>query len=43
MATTSQLESMGLVAEPEKPAPPIIRLSRTDRIRTDKWPSYQCR
>ncbi len=41
MASTAQLESMGLVAEPEKPAPPIFRLSRTDRIRTDKWPSYQ--
>lgn len=41
MASTSQLESLGLVAEPGKPAPPIIRLSRTDRIRTNKWPSYQ--
>ncbi len=41
MATTSQLESLGLVAEPEKPAPPIFRLSRMDRIRTHKWPSYQ--
>jgi hypothetical protein len=41
MASTGQLEGMGLVAEPEKPAPPIFRLSRTDRIRTDKWPSYQ--
>src|SRR5215472_11709000 len=41
MASTSQLESLGLVAEPEKPAPPIFRLSRRDRIRTSKWPSYQ--
>ncbi len=41
MANTGQLESMGLVAEPEKPAPPIFRLSRTDRIRSNKWPSYQ--
>jgi len=41
MASTGQLESMGLVAEPEKPAPPIFRLSRTDRIRSNKWPSYQ--
>src|SRR5579863_653907 len=41
MASTGQLESMGLVAEPKKPAPPIFRLSRTDRIRSNKWPSYQ--
>jgi hypothetical protein len=40
MASTGQLESMGLVAEPEKPAPPIFRLTRTDRIRSNKWPSY---
>jgi hypothetical protein len=40
MASTGQLESMGLVAEPEKPAPPKFRLSRTDRIRSNKWPSY---
>jgi hypothetical protein len=40
MASTGQLESMGLVAEPEKPAPPIFRLSGTDRIRSNKWPSY---
>ena len=32
---------MGLVAEPEKSAPPIFRLSSRERIRTDKWPSYQ--
>ena len=37
----AQLESMGLVAAPEKPAPPILRLSHMDRIRTNKWPSYQ--
>jgi hypothetical protein len=41
MASTGQLESMGLVAAPEKPAPPIFRLSRTERIRSNKWPSYQ--
>jgi hypothetical protein len=41
MASAGQLESMGLVAEPEKPAPPIFRLSRTDRIRSNRWPSYQ--
>jgi hypothetical protein len=41
MASTEQLESLGLVAEPEKPAPSVIRLSRTDRVRTSKWPSYQ--
>ncbi len=40
MASTGQLESMGLVAEPEKPAPPIFRLSRTVRVRSNKWPSY---
>ena len=40
MASTGQLESMGLVAEPEKPASPIFRLSRTDRTRSNKWPSY---
>ena len=32
---------MGLVAEPEKPAPPIFRLSRMDRVRSSKWPSYK--
>lgn len=42
MASTGHLESMGLVAEPEKPAPPIFRLSGTDRIRSNKWPSYLC-
>lgn len=41
MTSTGQLESMGLVAAPEKPAPPILRLSGMDRIRTSKWPSYQ--
>ena len=41
MASTGQLESMGLVAEPETPTPPIFRLSRTERIRSNKWPSYQ--
>ena len=40
MASTGQLESMGLVAKPEKPAPPIFRLSRADRIRSNQWPSY---
>jgi len=41
MASTGQLESMGLVAEPEPPPPPIFRLSSMERIRTGKWPSYQ--
>jgi hypothetical protein len=41
MTNPAQLESMGLVAAPEKPAPPILRLSSMDRIRTNKWPSYQ--
>jgi hypothetical protein len=41
MTSTGQLESMGLVAEPEKPAPPIFRLSSRERVRTSKWPSYQ--
>ncbi len=36
MGSTGQLESMGLIAEPEKPAPPISRLSRTDRVRSNK-------
>jgi len=40
MASTSQLESMGLVAEREKPAPPIFRLSHLDRTHSRKWPSY---
>ena len=40
MASTSQLESMGLVAEREKPAPPIFRLSHLDRTYSRKWPSY---
>jgi hypothetical protein len=41
MTSTGQLESMGLVAAPEKPAPPILRLSSLERVRTNKWPSYQ--
>ena len=40
MASMSQLEGMGLVAEPEKPAPFVYRLSPTERTRTGKWPSY---
>jgi hypothetical protein len=41
MASPNQLESMGLVAEPEKrPPPPIFRLSPMGRTRTGKWPSY---
>ncbi|MBV9504759.1 MAG: hypothetical protein JO323_07105 [Acidobacteriia bacterium] len=41
MTSPGQLESLGLVAAPEKPAPPILRLSGMERIRTNKWPSYQ--
>ena len=40
IASASQLERMGLVAEPEKTAPPIFRLSPMERTRTGKWPSY---
>jgi hypothetical protein len=40
MASTGRLESMGLVAEPEQPAPPIFRISHMDRTRSRKWPSY---
>ena len=40
VASASQLERMGLVAEPEKPAPPIFRLLPMERTRTGKWPSY---
>lgn len=40
MASGSQLESMGLVAEREKPASSIFRLSPMERTRTGKWPSY---
>ena len=41
MTSTGKLENLGLVAAREKPAPPIFRLSSTERIRTNKWPSYQ--
>ena len=40
MTSMSQLGRMGLVAEPEKPAPPIFRLSPMERTRSSKWPSY---
>jgi hypothetical protein len=40
MASTGWLESMGLVAEPEKPAPPIFRLSQRIASAAGKWPSY---
>jgi hypothetical protein len=39
MASASQLESMGLVAAPEKAAPPVFRLSPMERTRSGKWPS----
>jgi len=39
MASAGQLESMGLVAAPEKPAP-FIPLSPLSRTRSRKWPSY---
>ena len=40
MASASQLERMGLVAEPEKTAPPVFRLLSMERTRTGRWPSY---
>jgi hypothetical protein len=40
VAGTTQLESMGLVAEPEKPASSFYRFAPDESTRTGKWPSY---
>jgi hypothetical protein len=40
MTNTAELESMGLVAQPEERHPPVYRLSHMERIRTSRWPSW---